>query len=437
MLFRVTCVAAWAVLATFTAADAQTARDFGGPREPPPAGFSGQQFVDSRGCVFLRAGYGGQINWVQRVGRDRKPLCGYPPTFGAKPVVEVAEAAPAPRPAPVPAGRKPIDTVASVTTPPTIRETPKGPRVDPATYAAPRPVNLPATGPARAAAPVVVAPVAAAAVPARPARRAPAGRAYETAAAGPGPGKIGCFAQVPVPQVVRLTNGGTAVVCTRGDGTMAGWRSPIYPAGSGAGPALTYPRVAETRHAGVAAVTPRARAVAPVAGNVPPKGYVNAWKDDRLNPYRAQGTVAGQAAQDGIWTREVPARLVAETGKTAGKKVVVVRRAAPDASLSTKSDPRVVVQPQTRKAAVAKATPAKPAAQGGAYVQVGTFGVPANADGAASRLSGLGLPVRKGNLNKNGKALQIVYAGPFGSAAEANAALGAARRAGFSDAFIR
>ena len=41
-------------------------------------------------------------------------------------------------------------------------------------------------------------------------------------------GKIGCYTSAPVPKLVSLSNGGTAVLCTRGDGTLAGARAPLY-----------------------------------------------------------------------------------------------------------------------------------------------------------------------------------------------------------------
>ena len=101
-------------------------------------------------------------------------------------------------------------------------------------------------------------------------------------------------------------------------------------------------------------------------------------------------------------------------------------------SVSTKSMATVAVPPPDAPVQVAA-----PAARGGAWVQVGTFGVPANAEGAAQRLADLGLPVATNRLTKGGKALQMVLAGPFATADAAQAALQAARGAGFGDAFLR
>lgn len=63
------------------------ARAGDGPAEPPPAGFAGRQYIDSRGCVFLREGEA----WVARLDPSGAPICGYPPTQTSRE---------APRPAP-------------------------------------------------------------------------------------------------------------------------------------------------------------------------------------------------------------------------------------------------------------------------------------------------------------------------------------------------
>ena len=77
------------------------------------------------------------------------------------------------------------------------------------------------------------------------------------------------------------------------------------------------------------------------------------------------------------------------------------------------------------------------AVAGARYVQVATFGVPANAKRTAARLSQMGLPTRMGRLTKGGKSFQVVLAGPFTQPAQVASALAAARRAGFKDAFAR
>jgi len=73
------------------ALNAQTLRNSSPPAEFPPASFKGKQYVDSRGCIYIRAGIDGNVTWVPRVSRKRKQVCGYKPTA-------VAGSRPAPAP---------------------------------------------------------------------------------------------------------------------------------------------------------------------------------------------------------------------------------------------------------------------------------------------------------------------------------------------------
>lgn len=103
-------VAVVAVMASVTALPAQTRRASMLPAETPPADFEPGQYVDSRGCVFVRAGSNGAVTWLPLLGPDRQPQCGFRPSLGGVPFQpgppDVAAAA---DPAPPAAGAEDAD----------------------------------------------------------------------------------------------------------------------------------------------------------------------------------------------------------------------------------------------------------------------------------------------------------------------------------------
>jgi hypothetical protein len=207
-----------------------------------------------------------------------------------------------------------------------------------------------------------------------------------------------------------------------------------------------------------------------------PPGYKPVWEDDRLNPYRAHQTLDGKADMELTWSRTVPRYLVdARTGRDVSFKFPGLRypftsfaqqRAA---GVTVATQGRVVPEPvrvknvrtlrsavpdtrpvrliearrsgQTGASAVVSTRSQQPAAQtapsGNRYVQAGMFGVPANAQTAAQRLSSMGLPARLSHVTRGGRTYTLVLAGPFGSAQELQNGLALTRQAGFGDAFAR
>jgi cell division septation protein DedD len=383
-----------------------------GPAEAPPAGFSGGQYVDSQGCVFLRAGVGNETRWVRRIGADRRPICGQTPTrttmARARGAIETADAAPAAAGSrPAPAAGAPMPTVAATATgQPPRAEGAARPRstVPASSYAAPRVAN-----PARPA--VAAAAPAAAPAPARPVAAAPRAPAAATRTVTPG-----CPERAPVGERYRLTDGRTVLVCTVPGVRISGSRPgdpPVMPAHVGGGARSDAPRAGD----------PRAPAT-----HVP-RGYRLAWKDDRLNPHRGPRSAQGNQQMFAIWNDRVPQDLRDEAPR---RGVAAVSAKAP-----TVARPARASQPAARTSAATPARAPAPAAAGGRLIQVGSYADPGNARRAVARLQSLGLPVQVGAGRIGGKPVQVVRAGPFADAGAAQAALRAARAAGYRDAFLR
>ena len=405
---------------------AQSVAAVGGPAEAPPAGFSGQQYVDSRGCVFMRAGFGGQVSWVPRIGRDRKPMCdAVTPSQAAARLAQGDTAAPLGDTQDVGA---PMDTIASDMT--AGRKT--------GVFA---PIAVPGIEQGASAPRAIARTQGTSAIVPRAAIQMPnlESAALSATYGGGVSGAAACPASAPVLQAIPLSTGGSVTVCTRGDGSATGWVSPNY---RGVGAALRAGQGQQSGaalaglvhagggqvHNGAASSGQSGRYVQTViagqqiiAQRSAPQTYEAAWDDDRLNPYRGLGTATGWSQQAQVWTQKVPAQTLAD----------VARKKAQRSAGTAQSGTRLTAS------SMSAGGQSQAAAGGRIYVQVGTFGQPANAQNAAGRLAGLGLPVASAKGMRGGQQLVAIMAGPFASAADASAALSMARSAGFGDAFIR
>jgi hypothetical protein len=447
--------AAFAVLVAASLAGpatAQSLRKVTTPAENPPTSFKGKQYVDSRGCVFIRADFGGKTTWVPRVNRKREVFCSNrnKPSLSSSQLAAVkSRVQAAPQGQVLDLSAPTIKTVAAPKRK-TVKVPPK--KVVKKLPAQPKPVVVaqqPVVKTVRVAKPKPV--VVRKAVPAQQVvRRGPQkihpgdlirssrdaadnqGVTRRVAAVAPQtqvvrrvvtaqqPQVVRRVVTVPQQQVVRrvvVPTQTTRVVTRR---SVTGAPQQIHPgdlvranrlqAAANANQSTRVVNAPQTtrKKSRVTTRVPYSQLVDPIYG-LPITGPVT----------QSDVTCQGDAQMQQVWTNTVPRRLVKQN-----QIVRVERTAVVQTSRATKSTKRVVV-PQQR--AVASA--------GGRYVQVGTFGNASNAQRTIQRFQVGGVPVRTRNLTRGGRNLQVVLLGPFGSSAQAQSAMRAARGAGFGDAF--
>ncbi|MBT8152895.1 SPOR domain-containing protein [Epibacterium ulvae] len=406
-------------------ASAQQFRSASPPSEVPPNSYQGRQFVDSRGCVYIRAGIDGQVNWVPRVERNRRQLCGFQPTNVAgttAPARQAATSASGPELITLPAADQPGATAAAtppaaarpapVVQPPKVVAQQKPRRAAPVpARAAPAPQPKPQT--VRRVQRAVPAPVVVAPQPTSP-----------TTAAGTCAG---------LSEISRQYTNSTGVRCGPQDQspvTFGPQSSLQLPPDTRVLPAHLY---SDRQLAKGVETPPGYRTVwqdgrlnpkrgeqdlipRSVTSHVVPEGFVRVPSSaPRLNPNRGQRTLAGDQRTAQIWTETLPRKLVpVPTPPT----VTVEKRAqqtnAQLGFLSADQSAQLAASPR--------------------YVRAGVFSDAADADIAAQRLTAQGLPVRLGRMTRQGQNYKVVLAGPFHGDSAAHAALSTVQNAGFTRA---
>ena len=467
---------------------AQDMTDIKVPAEFPPSTYEGRQYVDSRGCVYVRAGIDGNTSWVPRVTRDRKAICGFKPSLAGKPAAKSQTAAapkakqikikPASKPKAQPAPKRSAQ-VKTVKRPTQAKTTPR------------------ATKPATAAtAPKTVKVVKRTVKAPQPKPKMQPKRRAKTVTAPKG--QPACQGASAISQKYYRTASGVSVRC----GPQATPHVSVVQSRTARANAMRAPRDTQvvtghsaqpTRQPEIRSVAPQTRSttsntslrVAPkhvyenqqksTAGIAVPDGYKPVWEDDRLNARRAHQTFTGKAQMEVAWSKTVPRYLINrktgrdisyrypglqypytsfEAQRAAGVPIVTqgrvvqppqrVVRTTRRATVSTRQTAPRKTTLSTRSAApeaaqvkrVTKAAPQKTTVRKAKrpYVQVGAFRDAGQAQRAAQRLANSGLPTRMGRVTRQGEAFSMVKVGPFRTQPQLDRALRKVRGKGYGQA---
>ena len=411
------------------------------PAEMAPADFSARQYIDSKGCVFLRDD---EVNgWKARVSRDGSPICGYPPTLSArgldgKPRLSVLDPD---------AGRSPAEMLEEALAETVLTNLRPGELASD-----PTPMEkLPDMGPEPD---ISSAPSDAlkAALAAAPDMRRSMGEALQPnkrlcellgydgttgpAEAGADPSQGYCDS-LPASDLSRLTfiRPVASVQSSEPAAEMPVAAATVMPGAT----------VAETHSTTVpVAEPPTAPKAAEVAAMPKPKPPKPADKPADKPARDAAPKPADASLKDKPKPQPVPKMPDAKRPVSAKTAAKAPAAKAPAATAPAAKD---TVAAQVPAAPVAVVTKPKPEAApptgagmipaGARYVQVGTYADAANADRAAQAIAAMGYPVLRGKDKVGARAVQFIMAGPFNDRQSIVKAMDGIRRAGFKDAYPR